>query len=156
MAIKFVGPFAWDFKGLWLGNIGLSGPKGTSKSAFVNFHGNRTEFWNSDFGRLLFDFCRLYVPNFVTMGWEMAKKLSDEKGTFRWKCVFSPNVRGCLAPSSKCVYFVCGCTFCPLSLDILRLGKKQLFKLLSDNGHLPYAKSWWDRPIFLGVDMEQT
>ncbi len=31
-------------------------------------------------------------------------------------------------------------TFCPLSLDILRLAHNRLFKLQSDNGHYTYAK----------------
>ncbi len=47
-------------------------------------------------------------------------------------------------------------TFCPFSLDMLRLAKNKLFKLLSDNDPDPYAKPCHSKPIFQGVDMEQT
>ncbi len=47
-------------------------------------------------------------------------------------------------------------TFCPLSLDMLKSAKNRLFKLLLDNDHCTYAKPCHSRPIFLGVDMEQT
>ncbi len=47
-------------------------------------------------------------------------------------------------------------TFCPLSLDILKSGKNQLFKLLWDNDHYTYAKPCRSTPIFPGVDVEQT
>ncbi len=71
----------------WVGwqNLNPSRPNWASKSAFPNFHGNGPEFWNSDFRILLFDSYRFCVPNFITIGWDMAEKLSDEKGSFRWK-----------------------------------------------------------------------
>ena len=76
-------------------------------------------------------------------------------------CVFSPDVRGCLAPSSKCVYFVCGCTnflrnLLPIISWYVAVGQNRLFKLLWDNDHDTYAKPCHSRPISLGVDMEQT
>ena len=65
---KFAGPFDLDFQGAWQQNPSASWSNGASKSAFPDFHGNRSEFCNSDTISSLSDLERLSVPDFVTIG----------------------------------------------------------------------------------------
>ncbi len=85
MTKKIVGPFDLDFQKVWQQNPDASWPNRASKSAFPYFHGNRSEFRNSDTITSLSDPDRLSVPNFVKIGRETVKELVNGK-----------NVRGCL------------------------------------------------------------
>ncbi len=88
MVKKFAGPFDLDFQGVWQQNPGASWPNWASKSAFPDFHGNRSEFQNSDTVSSLSDPDRVSVPDFVEIGRETAKELIKRK-----------SVRGCLTVS---------------------------------------------------------
>ena len=65
--------------GVWPLNVDPSWSNWASKSAFLNFHGNRTEFQNSNIVSSLSDPDRLSVPDFVEIGQETAKELINGK-----------------------------------------------------------------------------
>ena len=73
----------------WYDRVGLAyqNPRPSDQylslwNIFSHYHGNRLEFSNSDFARLLSDPERLSVPDFVKIGWETAKEMSIIATTF--------------------------------------------------------------------------
>ncbi len=70
---KFAGQYDSDFNGSWLQKVNPSGKNGLSKSAFPDFHGNRSEFQNFNPSTVLPGPDRLSVPNFVKIGRETGK-----------------------------------------------------------------------------------
>ncbi len=68
MVTKMVGQYDSDFNGSWLQKLNPSGQNRALKSAFSNFHGNRSKFQNSNPSTVLSDPDRLSVPDFVKIG----------------------------------------------------------------------------------------
>ncbi len=76
---KIVGPYHYKITTVVQQYLTPSGPKGAQKYAFPDFHGNASEIENSDSARLLSDPKSLSMPNFVTIGQEMAEEIAIEK-----------------------------------------------------------------------------